>query len=140
MRYRYNSGCPCARCRAHGYMGPAVLITVGVLFLLDQMGRAHWMDFGFTWPALLIVIGLVMLLQHSASMEGHVPREYGPQAWRDQRYPAPPYQGQPYQGQPPQGQGQSYPQPPVVTPPAVPPAGFIAPGPSSKKPDEQGGA
>ena len=39
MRYRYNPYCSCARCRAHGYMGPAVLITMGVLFLLDQMGR-----------------------------------------------------------------------------------------------------
>ena len=58
-------------------MGPAVLITIGVLFLLDQMGHMHWMDFGFTWPALLIVIGLIKLLEHSASINGHVPREYG---------------------------------------------------------------
>ncbi|HTV65707.1 MAG TPA: DUF5668 domain-containing protein [Bryocella sp.] len=147
MRYRYNSACPCPRCRAHGFMGPAVLITVGVLFLLDQMGRAHWMDFGFTWPALLIVIGLVMLLQHSASMEGHIPREYGPPpTWQQQdpRYSAqPPYQGQPYKGQPYPGQapqGQSYSQPPVVTPPSQPTAGFIAPGAPPKGPDEQGGA
>jgi len=140
MRYRYNSACPCPRCRAHGYMGPAVLITLGVLFLLDQMGHMHWMDFGFTWPALLIVIGLVMLLQHSASMEGHIPREYGrPPAWppQDPRYGTP-YPGQPYPGQPPQGQG--YPPPPVVTPPPTPTAGFIAPGSSPKGPDERGGA
>ena len=77
MKYRYNPYCPCGRCRAHGYMGPAVLITIGVLFLLDQMGHLHWMDFGFTWPALLIVIGLIKLLEHSASIAGHIPREYG---------------------------------------------------------------
>ena len=77
MKYRYNPYCPCARCRAHGFMGPAVLITIGVLFLLDQMGRTHWMDFGFTWPALLIVIGVIKLLEHSASINGHIPREYG---------------------------------------------------------------
>ena len=76
MRYRYNPYCSCARCRAHGFMGPAVLITIGVLFLLDQMGHAHWMDFGCTWPALLIVIGLIMFLQHNASTDGHMPREY----------------------------------------------------------------
>ena len=76
MRYRYNHYCSCARCRAHGFMGPAVLITIGVLFLLDQMGHVHWMDFGFTWPALLIVIGLIKLLEHSASTYGHIPREY----------------------------------------------------------------
>ncbi len=80
MRYRYNPYCPCPRCRAHGFMGPAVLITIGVLFLLDQMGHAHWMDFGFTWPALLIVIGLIKLLEHSASTNGHIPREYSADA------------------------------------------------------------
>ena len=134
MRYRHNNACPCARCRAHGYMGPVILITIGVLFLLDQMGHTSWMDFSYTWPALLIVIGLMMLLQHSASIEGHIPREYGQQAWqaRDPRYGMPPpYPGQP--GPPPP----SY-QPPVTTPPPASPAGFIAPG--SNGPDERGGA
>ena len=57
MRYRYNPYCSCARCRAHGYMGPAVLITIGVLFLLAQVASSYWLDFDRTWPALLIVIG-----------------------------------------------------------------------------------
>lgn len=147
MRFRYNPNCSCSRCRAHGYMGPAVLITLGVLFLLDQMGHAHWMDFGFTWPALLIVIGVVMLLSHSASMEGHIPRgQYGPPAWqsRDQRGAVPPYpySGQPYPGQPGAPGPGSYAAPPgPVTPPApVPPAGFITPGTSIKGPDDRGGA
>jgi hypothetical protein len=56
-------------------MGPAVLITLGVLFLLDQVVHVYWMEFGRTWPALLIVIGLVMFLQHNAPATGHVPRE-----------------------------------------------------------------
>ena len=76
MKYRYNPACGCARCRAHGFMGPAVLITLGVLFLLDQLTHIYWMDFGRTWPALLIVIGLIMFLQHNAPAVGHVPREY----------------------------------------------------------------
>ena len=76
MKYRYNPSCGCARCRAHGFMGPAVLITLGVLFLLDQVVHVYWMEFGRTWPALLIVIGLVMFLQHNAPATGHVPREY----------------------------------------------------------------
>jgi len=76
MRYRYNTSCSCPRCRAHGFMGPAVLITLGVLFLLDQVVHVYWMEFGRTWPALLIVIGLVMFLQHNAPATGHVPREY----------------------------------------------------------------
>jgi len=66
MRYRYNPYCACPRCRAHGYMGPAVLITLGVLFLFDQLHLSYWMEFGRTWPALLIVIGLVSFLRHSA--------------------------------------------------------------------------
>ena len=134
MRYRYNSACPCPRCRAHGLMGPAMLITIGVLFLLDQMGHVHWMEFNFTWPALLIVAGLVMLLERSASIDGHIPRQYGPPAWnpRDQRYGT-----QPYPGQPP---ASGYVPPPVVTPPPVPQAGFIAPGSPVKGPDERGGA
>ncbi len=137
MRYRYNSSCPCPRCRAHGYMGPAVLITIGVLFLLDQMGHMHWMDFSYTWPAILIVIGLIKLLEHSASMEGHVPSQYGPPAWqsRDQRYGAQPYSGPPT---PPGAPG--YTPPPTVTPPPVPPAGFIAPGSTAKGPNDTGGA
>ena len=133
MRYRYNSSCPCARCRAHGFMGPAVLITIGVLFLFDQMGHQHWMDFGFTWPALLIVIGVIKLLEHSASTNGHIPREGLPPAWqpRDARSGQPPYVGQP-----------PYPPTPGPITPAPPsyPAGFIAPGSSVKGPDERGGA
>ncbi len=139
MRYRYNSACPCARCRAHGFQGPAILITIGVLFLLDQMGHAHWMDFSFTWPALLIVIGLIKLLEHSASMNGHVPREYGP-AWQGQRPGMPPASGQPippatpgYSGYPPQPQG------PVATAPPNAPAGFITPGQPPAPPDDKGG-
>ena len=67
--YVPNRTCPCPRCRARGLMGPAILITLGVLFLLDQM----WMiRFHETFPVLLIVIGVLMYLGRSASMEGHV--------------------------------------------------------------------
>jgi hypothetical protein len=116
MKYRYNQYCPCGRCRAHGYMGPAVLITIGVLFLLDQMGHMHWMDFGFTWPALLIVIGLIKLLEHSASIAGHIPREYGANL--------PPIAGQPVPPAPPV----YAPQGPVTPQPPIAPAGFISSG------------
>lgn len=76
MRYRYNPHCACPRCRAHGYMGPAVLITLGVLFLLSETGHTYWLNFDRTWPALLIVIGLVSFLKHGASTQGHVSREF----------------------------------------------------------------
>ena len=45
MKYRYNPSCGCARCRAHGFMGPTVLITIGVLFLLDQVTGVYWLEF-----------------------------------------------------------------------------------------------
>jgi hypothetical protein len=129
MRYRYNPYCPCARCRAHGFMGPAVLITIGVLFLFDQMGRTHWMEFGFTWPALLIVIGVIKLLEHSASINGHVPREYGANLPPQPGQPVPP--GMPVY--PPQPQG------PIVTQPPITPAGFITPGSGNTGPNDKGG-
>ena len=50
-------------------MGPAMLVTLGVLFLLDTSTRV---DFGKTWPAILLVIGVVKLVQSNASSEGHV--------------------------------------------------------------------
>jgi hypothetical protein len=130
MRYRYNPYCSCGRCRAHGFMGPAVLITIGVLFLIDQMGHMHWMDFGFTWPALLIVIGLIKLLEHTASINGHIPREYGANL--------PPNAGQPYaQGMPGTPGYPGQPQGPVVTPSPSAPAGYITPGSTIAKPDDR---
>jgi hypothetical protein len=61
--------CGCARCRCRGFMGPAVLITLGVLFLIPQLG--HRYSFGELWPILLIVIGVVKVAEAMASSEGH---------------------------------------------------------------------
>ena len=115
MRYRYNPYCSCARCRAHGYMGPAVLITLGVLFLLSQLASNYWLRFESTWPALLIVIGLVLFLQHSAPANGHIPREYAPPV-----YPAAPAPPAPAPAVAP---------PPVVPPPPPAPAAQLQPPP-----------
>jgi len=50
-------------------MGPVILITLGVLFLLPQfIDRLRFWDL---WPIILIVIGVVKLLESSASTEGH---------------------------------------------------------------------
>jgi len=67
--YTSNRRCSCARCRFRGLIGAAILITLGVLLLLDEMGSVSVYD---TWPALFIVIGLFIYLGHSASMEGHI--------------------------------------------------------------------
>ena len=99
MRDQRCTGCTCARCRMSGIMAPVVLVTLGILFMLDNFNHV-----GFQWPVLLIVIGLVKVLQYSASDEGHIPPGYVPQA--------------PY----PQG---FVPPASVVTPPPVPPAGSL---------------
>jgi len=61
--------CQCPRCRARRLMGPAILVTIGFLFLFETMSH---LSFGRTWPILLLVIGGVKLLQGSASAEGHI--------------------------------------------------------------------
>jgi hypothetical protein len=61
--------CDCERCRMKSATGPAVMITIGVLILLDNVGA---LSFGRTWPAIILVIGVVKLLQSNASTSGHV--------------------------------------------------------------------
>ena len=63
------AGCGCAHCRSRGLMGPAILVTLGGLFLLEAV---HVVGFGRTWPILLLVIGLVKVLQSNAPTTGHM--------------------------------------------------------------------
>jgi hypothetical protein len=67
--YVPNRTCQCPRCRARGLMGPGILITLGVLFLLDQTWVVRFHE---SFPVLLIVIGVLLYLGRSASIEGHV--------------------------------------------------------------------
>ncbi|MFZ0860077.1 MAG: DUF5668 domain-containing protein [Candidatus Sulfotelmatobacter sp.] len=64
-----RTGCQCEHCRSRKVMGPAMLVTLGVLFLLDSVSRV---GFGRTWPAILLVIGVVKLMQSNASTSGHI--------------------------------------------------------------------
>jgi len=66
--YAPNRYCGCTRCWMHGIWGPAMMITLGLLFILDNF---HVADFGRTWPLLLIVIGGIKVLQSSAPATGH---------------------------------------------------------------------
>ena len=52
-------------------MGPAILITLGILFLLHQLHGGHF-DFDNTWPVLLVVIGVLLLASSLAPRDGHV--------------------------------------------------------------------
>jgi hypothetical protein len=71
--------CACRRCTIRGLMGPAVIITVGVLFLLDQMSGGNF-SFGNTYPVILIVIGIISLAAATSSAEGHISGMMPPQA------------------------------------------------------------
>jgi hypothetical protein len=71
----HRPACVCERCRTSKLMGPAILVTLGVVFLIG---------FFKAWPAILLVVGAVKLMQSNASSEGHfgpLPpgvRPYGP--------------------------------------------------------------
>jgi len=69
--------CTCRRCTIRSLMGPAVIITIGLLFLLDQM-RGGFLSFGNTFPVILIVIGTVSLAAALAPMDGHINGSYPP--------------------------------------------------------------
>ena len=71
--------CACRRCTIRGLMGPAVIITVGVLFLLDQM-RGGDFSFGNTYPIILIVIGVISLAAAASPADGHVSGPVSPAA------------------------------------------------------------
>jgi hypothetical protein len=115
--YIRNRNCPCVRCRAHGLMGPAILITLGVLFLMENYGVV---DFERSFPVLLLVIGCMLLISRTGSTEGHIER-----SWI--QGPVPP-------GQPPQPYAST-----GVVPPPPPPQQWT-PGagnaPSSSEPND----
>jgi LiaI-LiaF-like transmembrane region len=76
--YIRNKNCPCLRCRTHNMMGAAILITLGVLFLLENYAVV---PFERSFPVLLLVIGAILLISRTGSMEGHVnPPVYVPAA------------------------------------------------------------
>jgi hypothetical protein len=78
-------------------MGAAVLITLGVLFLLENY---HMVPFDQSFPVLFLVIGCVLLVSRTGSMEGHiqpgwnptviVPPPVAPQQWTSNVVPPPP--------------------------------------------------
>ena len=92
--------CACRRCTIRGLMGPAVIITIGVLFLLDQTRSGNF-SFWNTYPVILIVMGIISLAAAASSTEGHMPTAAQPLT------PAvPSAQATPQSQFPGQGQGQ----------------------------------
>jgi hypothetical protein len=65
-----RAACTCEHCRTRRLMGPAMLVTIGVLLLLDN--TTSRLEFHRTWPAILLVIGIVKLIQSNSSTSGHI--------------------------------------------------------------------
>jgi len=57
--------------------GPAVVITLGVLFLLHQLNGGHF-AFEYTWPVILVVIGMLQLASAFAPRDGHMETQTSP--------------------------------------------------------------
>ena len=49
--------------RMRGLVGPVVLVTIGLLSLIDNLGGPRWHR---TWPVLLLAIGITKLLERQA--------------------------------------------------------------------------
>jgi hypothetical protein len=81
--------CRCARCTIRGLMGPAVVITIGVLFLLQEM-RDGGYGFSNTYPFILVVVGAILLASSLAPGEGHISSEVVPPAVTPPAPPVPP--------------------------------------------------
>ena len=47
--------------RHGGFVGPIIMIGLGVIFLLDNLHWLWWFRFDVMWPALLILIGLLLI-------------------------------------------------------------------------------
>ena len=76
--------------RHRSLVGPAVLVTLGVVFLLENL-HDHWWEvpgFGRTWPLILLVWGVVTLVERGHFGGGQPPA-------------VPPISGGSYQQQPP---------------------------------------
>jgi hypothetical protein len=81
-RYDYR------RHRAMGFMGPVMLITVGVLSLSENVGGPSW---DRTWPVLLLAVGLTQLMsRHAAPPQPPVPPVGGDPAMQPPTNDVPP--------------------------------------------------
>lgn len=67
--YQANESSLRTRCCSRGLVGPVVLITLGVLFMLSEFNIA---SFHRTWPILLIMIGLMKVLGGNLGSSGEV--------------------------------------------------------------------
>jgi hypothetical protein len=81
--------------------GPAVLLLIGVLALMDESGAiSHF--WGWFWPLLMILMGVLLLAERAAmaNEEDFPPAPYQGGGYPGTSYPGTGYQGTGYQGAP----------------------------------------
>ena len=44
-----------------------VLIVLGAVLLLNELGLIHWSGWGAIWPILIIAVGVKMIMGHTGS-------------------------------------------------------------------------
>jgi hypothetical protein len=49
----------------HDYFWPAVLILLGIYFLLRNLGLIDWLNGNVVWPVILIILGLWLILRRA---------------------------------------------------------------------------
>jgi hypothetical protein len=92
--------CTCPRCSIRSLMGPVIVTTIGILFLLSEMGSGYF-HIGNTYPVVFIVTGILLLTSALAPMDGHVEYPGTPQSRPNANPPSavPPTHPNPYAGQ-----------------------------------------
>jgi len=64
---RYQAKMQMRSMRRHSIVGPLVLLALGIVFLLAQMGRVSWAQavtwYGYWWPLVLVGAGVVLLAE-----------------------------------------------------------------------------
>lgn len=85
--------CNCQRCMIRGFMGPALVVTLGVLFLLSET-RGGYFEFWRTWPVILIALGAISLASALAPTDGHIAGPVLPAPPANTPPPQNPYAGQ----------------------------------------------
>jgi hypothetical protein len=49
----------------HDFFWPAVLIVLGVYFLLRNLNLLDWLNGNIVWPVILIILGLWLILRRA---------------------------------------------------------------------------
>jgi hypothetical protein len=100
----------------HRLRGPAILLLIGVLALMDKLEIIHhfWSWF---WPLMMITIGALMLAERAALANEDYPSPQYPGApYPGAQYPGGQYPGAPYPGAPFSGVDPNAPAQPAAQP------------------------